>query len=165
MKGENIVNRDPMHRHDDSGLLVLPDLGSKQKYVQWIVIAATWILLIILIFGHGSRLANDITEAYEVIGGALGIGCFLSIALCLAEWIVRSILHWQSNDHTAGTAWLPREIESRLYFLPMLRFCFSWFSLLLIGGFVVVLSAFVVYLISFGHFGFVGNFGSGAEHM
>ena len=131
------MNLEPMHRHNDSELLALPDLSNQPKYIQWIVIAVTWALIGILVFGRGSRLADEITSAYEVIAGSSGIGFFFSVALCLAEWIIRSILHWKTNTHIAGTTWLPREIESKLFFLPFLRFFFTWFMILIMFGFFV----------------------------
>ncbi|MHB1237620.1 MAG: hypothetical protein ACYCY7_08645 [Gallionella sp.] len=146
-------------------MLTLPDLENKPTYIRWLLMLAIWACWAIVVFGHGSQLADDITNLFAVLFGLSGVGFFLSMGLCLIEWIIRSVLHWQTNTHVARTPWMPSEIETKLFFLPFFKISCTWFLMLMVLGFGVIATASIVYLISFGHFGFMGNFGSGVEHM
>ena len=146
-------------------MLMLPDLENKPKSIQWLVMVTTWASWGIVVFGHGSRLAQGVDNLYFLLFGLSGICFSLSLVLCLAEWIIRSALHWQNNTHVIHTRWLPLEIESKLFFLPFFKFSSTCFLMLMLLGFFVIATASIVYLISFGHFGFMGNFGFGVEKM
>jgi hypothetical protein len=145
--------------------LTLPDLENKPKYIRWSLMVLTWGCWAIVVFGHGSTLASDITELFFVLFGFFGIGFFLAAGLSVIEWIVRSVLHWQTNTHVAGTPWMPSEIENKLFFMPFLKISCSWFLMSMLLGFAVAASAAIIYLISSGHFGFMSNFGSRVAHM
>jgi hypothetical protein len=145
--------------------ITLPNLDNKPTYVRWLLMLTIWSCWAIVVFKTSSSISTFIIQLFEWFFGLTGVCFFLSLGFCLVEWVVRSMLHWKTNTHQAGTPWMLSEIEAKLIFLPIFKITTSWFLMLMLIGFVVVATASVVYLISFGHYGFMGNFGFGSEHM